>query len=215
MAKKRLTKAEQIAQIPWEVLSKIKDDEAGRKQLTGYLKIMRSGYSRRVAAFNRKNLFSYAQDSYERTIPEDYKPDKLNKMSRNKMLLELARYIKFFNDETSSEAGIKKVNREQDSRIFGVDERGRPLHQMTTQQRLDYWTFYENFKKSKPIWTTDSYSEDTQIYMAQVYFNDEKFDKLELADKLEYMAKLLEEKNQMKNLEDSPNAYAGRGDFIP
>ena len=216
MAKRKLTKAEQIAQIPWSEISKIKGDEAGIKQLRGYLKTLRSGYSRRVAAFNRKNLFSYAQDSLEKTIPESWTAPRINSMNnRNKLLLEIARYIKFFNDETSSEQGIRRVNRAQDERLFGTDDFGRPLQTMTNQQRLDFWTLYQEFERQNPIWTTQPYSDETQKALADAFFMDEEFSQLNLAEKMEYLRNKLQEQRSVVNLEESPNAYAGRGPYIP
>lgn len=215
MAKRKLTQAEKIAQIPWDEISKIKGDAAGIKKLQGYLKTLRSGYSRRIAAFNRKNLFSYAKNALEKTIPEGWSPPKISAMTnRNQILLEIARYIKFFNDETSTEQGIKKVNREQDERIFGTDALGRPLNTMTNQERLDFWTFYQEFEKQYPIWTTQPFSEDTQKVLADVFFMDDDFNKLNKAEKMEYLRVKLEEQRSAINLEDVPNAYTGRGPNI-
>lgn len=215
MAKRKLTKAEQIAQIPWDEISRTKGDKEGIKKLQGYLKTLRSGYSRRVASFNRKNLFSYAKDALEKTIPENWTAPKISSLNdRNKLLIEIARYIKFFNDETSSERGIKRVNRDQDERIFGTDAFGRPLHTMTSQERLDFWTLYEEFERQNPIWTTQPFSDDTQKALADAFFIDENFAKLSLAEKMEYLRKKLEEERSALNLEDSPNAYAGRGPNI-
>lgn len=215
MAKRKLTKAEQIAQIPWSEISKIKGDEEGIKQLRGYLRTLRSGYSRRVASFNRKNLFSYAKEALENTIPENWTAPRINSMNdRNKLLLEIARYIKFFNDETSSESGIKRVNRDQDARIFGTDALGRPLQNMSNQQRLDFWTLYQEFERQNPIWTTQPYSDETQKALADAFFMDEEFNSLNLVEKMEYLRNKLQEQRSIVNMEDSPNVYAGRGPHI-
>lgn len=215
MAKRRLTKAEEIAQIPWDEISRIKQDEDGIAQLRGYLKTLRSGYSRRVAAFNRKGLFSYAQYSLEKTLPENWEPARINSMTnRNKILMEIARYIKFFNDATSSESGIKRVNAEQDSRIFGVDDLGRPLQRMTSDERLDFWTLYEEFENQNPIWTTQPYSEETQKVLADAFFGDEDFSKLNLFEKMEYLRNKIEEQRSAIDLEEIPNVYSGRGPAI-
>lgn len=214
MAKRKLTKAEQIAQIPWDEISKIKGDKAGIKQLRSYLKTLRSGYSRRVASFHRKHLFSYANFSLLSHATYMYSGKEIDKLSRNQLLLEMARYIKFFNDETSSEKGIIHVNRDQDKRIFGTDDRGRPLRSMTTDERFEFWTLYEEFENQNPIWTTQPYSDYTQKALAYAFFMDEELNKLDLAGKMKYLRKLLEEGRSAINLEDSPNAYAGRGPDI-
>lgn len=214
MAKRKLTKAEQIARIPWDEISKIKGDEEGLEQLRGYLKILRSGYSRRVASFNRKNLFSYANFSLLSNATYMYSVKEIYGLNRNKLLLEMARYIKFFNDQTSTEEGIKKVNREQDLRIFGADSRGRPLKTMTTQERFMYWTLYEEFERQYPIWVTQPYSDDTQKILAEAFFMDDEFNKMTFAEKMEYLHRKIEEERSVINLEDSPNAYSGRGPTI-
>ena len=118
MAKRKQTQAEKIASIPIEQIIKMSGKE--RKTLENYVRTLRGGYKRRVQSFARKGLTSHAQIAFEGTIP-DKKPVQLTKMTRNQLILEFARYSKFFNDVTSSEAGIKKVNREQDIRIFGQD----------------------------------------------------------------------------------------------
>lgn len=122
MAKIKKTQAEKIASMPIENITKISDKE--RNILEKYVKTLRAGYKRRVQSLAKKGLVSHAQIALEGTIP-DKKPVQLTKMTRNQLILEFARYAKFFNDVTSSEAGIKKVNREQDIRIFGQDAKGR------------------------------------------------------------------------------------------
>lgn len=142
---RRKTKAELLADVPLETISKMTKPE-NIAQLRKDVATLRAGYRRRVGAFNRKGLKSYAQIAVENQIKHT-KNIPVSKMSSNQLLLEYARYAQFFHDVTSTERGIKRVNREQDARIFGVDSRGRPLRTMTQDEREAYWKLYDEFKK--------------------------------------------------------------------
>ena len=143
-AKKKLTRAEQISNMPIGQVIKLSGKE-GRKKLESYIKSLRFGYKRRVQSFKKKGFISHAQIALEGTLPPG-KEVQLTKMTRNQLILEFARYSKFFQDVTSSEAGIKEVNRQQDIRIFGTDERGRPKRTMTDTERQKYWSLYEEYQ---------------------------------------------------------------------
>ena len=209
MAKKRKTKAEKIAERPMEYINKLSGQE-GRKELEGYVRQLRSSYKRRVGSFKRNGLVSYAQISFEDSTPPGRKV-QLTKMSRNQLLLEYYRYAKFFNDETSSIEGIKRVNRQQDERIFGVNSRGLPKTQMTPEERSRYWRLYDEFKNQFPQWASQPYSEDEQKVLAQAMFGDDGFNKMTFVQKLERMEQLMQERQTLLNLEDVPNVLSGRG----
>lgn len=223
--KKKLTKAEQIAKMSPEMFSKIKNDEAGRQQLISYLRTLNSGYNRRISSFRRNHLVSHAEISFEASFAKSPRKELVVKnLTRNQLLLEIARYSKFFNDKTSSVAGIKEVNKEQDKRIFGTDKRGRPLKTMTAEERTLYWTIYDEFKNMFPEWRGQPYSESIQTLLADVMFEQDfegfkdlededytPFESMTLMEKLIKLEKDMRERQTILNLEDVPNVLSGKG----
>lgn len=208
MAQRRKTKSEQIASIPIEQITKMSGKE--RKTLEKYVRTLRQGYKRRIQSFARKGLISHAQIALEGTI-SNKKPVQLTKMTRNQLILEFARYSKFFNDITSSETGIKKVNREQDIRIFGQDSRGRPRRTMTDMERQKFWTLYEEYENQHPTASSRYGSESIQQQIADALFDTQSIGGENLIDFLDRVEQRLLQKTTEENLRSVPNVYSGRG----
>lgn len=208
MAKKNKTQAERIAEIPIEKIARMTN--AQRKTLEGYVRALRSGYKRRVQSFAKKGLVSYAQIALEGSLPSK-KPVQLTKMTRNQLILEFARYAKFFTDATSSEQGIRRVNREQDIRIFGKDSRGRPKRTMTEQERQKFWTLFEEYNNQNPTANSKYGSESVQQQLADALFGPQSINGDNLVDFLDRVQQRLSEKYKQENLRSVPNVYRGKG----
>lgn len=209
MAKKRITKAEQISKYSPEKISKLGGDE-GIKILRGYVRTLRSSYKRRVGSFRRKGLVSHAQISLEREIPKTAQL-KLTKMNRNQLLLEFFRYAAFFNAETSSEEGIKKVNREQDIRIFGSKSNGKPRYTMTNEERTLFWDVYDEYKNIFPADVNHVYSsESVQQQLADALFNGGAVPTTNLVAFLSSVKDSLHQEKTMEDMSDVPNVFSGR-----
>lgn len=208
MAKRKQTQAEKIASMPIEDITRMSGKE--RKTLEEYVRTLHAGYKRRVQSFAKKGLVSHAQIALEGTIP-DKKPVQLTKMTRNQLILEFARYAKFFNDVTSSEAGIKKVNREQDIRIFGQDAKGRPSRTMTDQERQKFWRLYEEYENQHPTATSRYGSESIQQQIADAMFDTKTINGENLVDFLDRVEQRLAQHSMEENLRSVPNVYSGRG----
>lgn len=199
-----MTKSEKLARIPIE---KVMTKDTSIEDLRRMVRTLRTGYKRRVASFNRKDLVSYAQISLEGTISgSQNKP--LKNMTRNQLILEFSRYSKFFRDETSTQAGIRKVNLDQDRRVFGTDSSGKPLRTMSNEERARFWRLYDEYINQQPLATAKYGSESVQQQLADVMFT-EKQNKT-----------IMEILNQVENdLQDSylkqqggsvPNVFSGR-----
>lgn len=181
MAKKRLTKAEQHAQIPPEKLGQM-----GRLNLERILKDMRYGYTRRAAAIKKSGLYSFAQEGLLKSRTKETKNKRPKDLTLNQLVLEIVRLQDFFNAETASVKGIKDVNRRQDLRIFGADPKtGRPLQTMSKDEREEYWRLYNEFRHNNSIYSSQQYSESVQLMLADAIYHDDKFSQLEFADRLE------------------------------
>lgn len=179
--KKRLTKAEQHAQIPPEKLSQL-----GRLNLERILKDMRYGYTRRAAAIKKSGLYSFAQEGLLKSRAKETKNKSPKDLTPNQLVLEIVRLQDFFNAETASVKGIKDVNRRQDLRIFGADPKtGRPLQTMNKDEREEYWRLYNEFRHNNSIYSSQQYSESVQLMLADAIYHDDKFSQLEFADRLE------------------------------
>lgn len=206
--KKKLTKAEKISNLPIEEVMKLSGKE-GRKKLEGFIKSLRFGYKRRVQSFAKKGLISHAQIALEGTLPQGNRV-QLTKMTRNQLILEFARYSKFFQDETSSEEGIKKVNKEQDIRIFGTDDKGRPNRTMTGEERQKFWSLYEEFQNQQPTANSKYGSESIQQMVAEAMFDPGANPRENLVDFLDRVEERLSKKQTEENLRSVPNVYSGR-----
>lgn len=215
---KKLTKAEKIAQIPIEEIGKLKGEEGAKKQQQ-YLRTLVMGYKRRVASFRRKGLFSYAQEAYE-GYNFVLDPQNIKNLTYNQRIMEIAKLQHFFNAKTSSERGIKEVEKEQDARIFGVDKRGRPLQRMDNITRRLYWKLYDEYLLQFP--TRYPQSDTVQQILASAIFPIEILGSNDIGDgKTFSITEVLEEiEAKMKEQDDintedlfngGPNVFMGRG----
>ena len=212
-AKKKPTRAEQIANMPMEQVMKLSGKE-GRKKLESYVKSLKFGYKRRVQSFKKKDLVSHAQIALEGTLPQG-KEVQLTKMTRNQLILEFARYSSFFHGVTSTEEGIKEVNRQQDVRIFGADQKGRPKRTMTNAERKKYWSLYEEYQNQQPTANSRYGSESIQQMLAEALFDNGGSPGENLVDFLDRVEKRLAKKHREENLGSVPNVYSGRGPVKP
>lgn len=209
---RKITKAEKIAKTPYQEIAKIKFDEKGRKRLISDINALRSAYKRRIGSFKRNGLVSHAQIALEREIPRT-KQVPLTEMTRNQLLLEFFRYASFFNSETSTAEGIKKANREQDARIFGVDKKGRPRATMTEEERALFWDTYEEYKNQFPADVNQQYSsEQTQQFIADALFSKNSVSYIGLADLLGQVRDRLSTNKEVGDIQDVPNTFSGRRD---
>lgn len=199
------TRSQIIAETPIEnIIKEYKDD---RKGLEKIVRTLQTGYARRVESLRRKKLVSQAQIAFESSKPRDM-PTEISKMSYNQLILEIARYSSFFTSETSTESGIRRINREQDIRLFGEGKGGKPTRTLTNEEREKYWSIYEEFKNQYDLFSTQPYSETVQQSLAEIMFQDGKQD-LSLMSLLHNVEERVEEKIAQENLRSVPNVLSG------
>lgn len=120
-----------------------------QKDAAEMLRQFREKFRFRQKAFNRagKNVYSPALEKmegyYERNGVQS--PDSMNV---NRIRSELFHIQEFFNSKTADVKGARKVMRDQDASIFGVDSKGRPLKRMSIEERTEFWSTYEEFLKT-------------------------------------------------------------------
>lgn len=211
------TQAEKIASIPIETISKMGKQD--RLKLEGYIKALRKGFVRRVASIHKQNLVSHAEIAFLSGTRQLSLPDRLEDFSRNQLIFEFARYSEFFKNKTSTVSGIKEVNKQQDSHIFGTDKRGNPKQTMNSQERMLYWIVYDEFLNQNPLATSKYSSESVQQILADVMFskgNPTEYDvRSNFAELLNNVRTSLEADYMSQNIGSVPGVYSGRGDFKP
>lgn len=199
-----MTKAEKLARIPIE---KVMTKDTSIEDLRSMVRTLRTGYMRRVASFNKKDLVSYAQISLEGSMTGSQdKP--LKNMTRNQLILEFSRYSKFFRDETSTEAGIRKVNIDQDRRVFGTDSLGNPLRTMSNEERARFWRLYDEYINQQPLATAKYGSESVQQQLADVMFTENQ--NKTIMDILNQVENDLQDTYLKQQGGSVPNVFSGR-----
>ena len=73
-----------------------------------------------------------------------------SRMNINQMRGELFHLQDFFQAETSTIPGARRVQNEQDIRFFGKNSKGKPKKRLTTDQRTQLWSIFDEYKKMRP-----------------------------------------------------------------
>lgn len=199
----RETRAEKISTIPIEEVSKMKETEL--KKLVGQLEM---GYKRRVGAFKRQGLVSQAQLALEGQMT-DKRPT--SKLTRNQALLRFALYQKFFKGMTSTVSGIKEVNLQQDIRLFGVDEEGKPRYRMNQAERTAYWKLYEEYQRQEPSKFVNYGYNVVQEAIVQMQLSGAELTSENLMSQIDKLSEILQGQYYEANIGSVPNVYSGRG----
>lgn len=123
----------------------------GRRQLKNILTSLRRGIGSQKSVFTRSKTFSGALHQYEAESMFGLKNrPKIENLTRNQMIMEIVKAQKFFQSKTSTVAGARQVNREQDIRLFGKNEQGLPNRVMTETERRRFWEVYEEYVHLHP-----------------------------------------------------------------
>lgn len=122
----------------------------------------------------KKSVYSFALDKMQKYY-EDSGKKSVSRMKRSDMQKEIGRLHDFFNSETSTLPGTYKAMREQDIRIFGADEKGRPTRRMTLEQRTDFWSAYNEFiSLEKESYVRNMGSNTIQQFLGQMIIDRKK-----------------------------------------
>ena len=216
---------EEIADIPIEEIAKLKaKNPDDMKKLAQYINTLRRGFHSRVRQIEKAGLYSYAADAAEeRSKLKDVPASQITKgrdpsSARNALLSEFAKYQQFFENKTSTVEGILEENREQDKRIFGVDDYGNPLGTLTKDQRVDFWSAWSEFQNQNAnLVSTREYSARA-IQMLREVLYDNGFGKNEnlLDTAKQFVMNQMKERMEEyirysgeKTMRDAANVYAG------
>lgn len=211
-----------MPRLTYETIRRMTPEALGKlskEQSKDLLRQFRQKYQVRAEQLERweGRVYSYAKDKMD-----DYyanaKNTNIETMSRNQLQNELFQIQAFFNSETSSVQGAKRVAREQDVRIFG-ETGNRAKHRMSVEDRRKFWALYEEFLNQNPTATTAYTSGKIQQYIGQMIKDKSKLDSLVTEDEkgnLTFNTEGMEElRGGMRSYEKSgtsrPNVYSGRG----
>ena len=168
-----------MAKITKRSFLKLNPSDIGKlksPELRELIRGVRNLFSQQEKTFNKydQTVYSPALDKMK-DYYEDRGKKAPSKMNVNQMRSELFRLQEFFDSDTSTVPGARKVQAEQDRRIFGTDKRGRPKYRMTVQQRSDLWKVFEEYKKLRP---SDALEQSNIIQQAvgQILIEEGKID---------------------------------------
>lgn len=207
-----MTEAEKISKIPIEDIVKMGGDE--RSTLEKYVKLLRTSYNTRMKSIKKAGEFSHADQALKKSLKNRIRKP-VDKMTRNQLLLEFAAYSSFFNSQTSSIKGIRKVNLEQDKRLFGTDNRGIPLRRMSSAERERFWEVYDEFAVQKKASFTNFGYNQVQEYITKMVVGGKDLVNTELTELLDTLENSLDKGYYEENIRSVPNVYSGRGDVFP
>lgn len=211
-----------MPRLTYETIRRMTPEALGKlskEQSKDLLQQFRQKYQVRAEQLERweGRVYSYAKDKMD-----DYyanaKNTNIETMTRNQVQNELFQIQSFFNSETSSVQGAKRVAREQDIRIFG-ESGGRARHRMSVEDRQKFWALYEEFLNQNPTASTQFTSGKIQQYLGQIAKGKGGLNSLVTEDEkgtltfdMEEMQKLM---GGMRSYEKSdtsrPNVFSGRG----
>ena len=145
-------------------------------ELRELLRGVRNLFTQQEKTFKRyeKTVFSPAMEKMK-DFYEDRGKNAPSRMNTNQMRNEVFKLQEFFEAETSTVPGARRVQAEQDRRIFGTDSRGRAKNRMTVEERTDFWKVYEEYKKMKPADVLEQ-SNIVQQAIGQILIENDKID---------------------------------------
>lgn len=124
-------------------ISKMKNPE-----LRALLRGARQLYTQQEKVLNR-----YAQQVYSHAheLMKDYYKENgmrsVSRMRQSELRGEVFRLQEFFDSQSATVPGARKIALEQDLRIFGGDkEKRRPSRRMTVDERRNFWDAYDEYK---------------------------------------------------------------------
>lgn len=119
-----------------------------KDQLRPLVKEARELYKKQRSVFeSHPNTYSYALEKMEEFYSDRGGAKTVAKMNKKELQTELYRLQDFFSAKSSTLTGARKISRDANARIFGVNEStGRPNRSMTLAQSKEFWAIYNEFK---------------------------------------------------------------------
>ena len=199
---KKLTKKKFTSITPSQ-LGKMKAPEL-REMLRGARNLL----NKQIATFSKykNSVYSPALEKMQ-SYYDDAGKQNISNMRVSKMRNELFRLQDFFNSDTSTVPGARKVAIEQDKRIFGETEKGKAKKRMTLEQRTNFWAAYNEFiNLNSEAYVRNMGSNTIQQYLGQMVLETRKNFDLD-ATNFEQLKQLLEDRQDEEEWERSNYEY--------
>lgn len=214
MARKNITYDEIRGLSPTEL------GKMSKSQLADLLRKIRVKTQTRMEQLEKvsKTVFSPAAYNLNLNfISQNGKYPVTSKMSRNQVLSEIFIHQNFHKAQSSTVQGARKIQREQDIRLFGETPSGRPKKRMSVEQRFRFWAVYEEFnrtyKNKEYLYGSNRIQ---QALASMVAGNKLKSTNTINTEDLDELLRTLEESQQEEREEqgdyefDDANVYSGR-----
>ena len=199
---KKITKKKFTSISPSEI-GKMKSAEL-RELLRG----VRNLFNKQKNTFDRykQSVFSPALEKMQ-SYYDDVGKQNVSNMRVSKMRNELFRLQDFFNSDTSTVPGARKVAIMQDKRIFGETETGKAKKRMTLDQRTKFWAAYNEFiKLNSEAYVRNMGSNTIQQYLGEIVMDKGKNFDLD-ANTFGQLKEMLEYRQEEEEWEQSNYEY--------
>lgn len=168
-----------MARVTKRSFLKLDPSQIGRlkaPELRELLRGARNLFNQQEKTFKRyeKSVYSPALDKMK-DFYEDRGKNAPSRMNMNQMRNEVFKLQEFFDSDTSTVPGARRVQAEQDRRIFGTDSRGRAKNRTTVEERTDFWKVFEEYKKMRPADVLEQ-SNIVQQAIGQILVENDKID---------------------------------------
>lgn len=143
MAKSKKVTRSKIKRMDKDDLSNFTNAE-----LREFIRGARQLYDKQEDIFKKyeKSIYSPAFDKMQNFYDTKGKRG-VSRMRKSDLTREAERLYDFFNSDTSTVAGVKRLYAEQDKTIFGEDEEtGKPVKRLTFAQRTAFFSAYNEFR---------------------------------------------------------------------
>lgn len=147
------------------------------KELRSVLKSARQLFDKQSKTFDKyeDTVFSPALEKM-RDFYDERGKKSISRMKISQMRAEVFRLQEFFDSKSSTVPGARKIALEQDKRIFGVNSRGFTKHRLTKEQRVNFWSAYEEFKNlHNESYIRNMGSDTIQQYLGEMLLDNKKF----------------------------------------
>lgn len=154
-------------------ISKMKNPE-----LRALLRGARQLYTQQEKVLNRYSQQVYSH-AYE--LMKDYYEENgtksVSRMRQSELRGEIFRLQEFFDSQSATVPGARKIALEQDKRIFGETKTGKPKRRMSVEQRKNFWSAYDEYKNiHSESYVRNMGSNTIQQMLAEIAIESATFD---------------------------------------
>lgn len=175
-------------------IKKLTPEEVGKMpkdEVSQYLQRAREEYTKREKTFNRNPIVYSRPFEKMKAYYEDKGMQSLSTMSRNKEIAELIRLQEMFTNPLSTVKNAREANIEEDKKLFGFDQNGRPKLRMNQKTRTLFWSAYDEFVHQNPDQAAQYPSDFIHQYLGEVVIDSIREGSLDLGSLVTKLSRYL------------------------